>query len=135
MNTNILFYIKKDVNEYEYKITKMLSKLYSFIPDVISYDETKCEMTIQKIDNLCISDMYGENFMDVPESIRENIKEIISTLYNDGICYPDITGYNFIEDNNGKIWIIDFEHCFWRHIKFVKAFISSNVQTWNPYFL
>ena len=55
------------------------------------------------------------------------------------IIYPDITGYNFIEHDN-KIWIIDFEHSFFRtkdkenvNEKFVKKFIQNPLE-WNPYF-
>jgi RIO-like serine/threonine protein kinase len=138
---------KKIVCKSEYMFHKLLSSQYSFIPKFINYDEVNCELTMQNIDSLCISDMYGEKFTDIPESIREEVRDIIKTLYEDGFCYPDITGYNFIEDTNGKVWIIDFEHCFWRrsqkvitnkekhHIQFIKAFISGEIQSWNPEFL
>lgn len=140
-------YIKKNVCKNEYKIYKLLQKLrYTFIPKLISYDESKQELITEKINNLCVSDMYGENFTDVPSDITQKIRIIVKTLYEDGFNYVDITGYNFIEDNDGKVWIIDFEHCFCkgsnkvmtniekRYIKFIENFIYGNIKNWNPDF-
>jgi RIO-like serine/threonine protein kinase len=138
---------KKKVCKNEYKLHKLMYSLYSFIPKCINYNEITCELTMQNIDSLNISDMYGEKFTDIPESIRDEVREIIKNLYEDGFCYPDITGYNFIEDNNGKIWLIDFEHCFCKgsykiltnnekqYISFIEGFISGEIQSWNPGFL
>lgn len=140
------YYVKQNVCKYEYKLYRLLGYLYYFIPKLIDYNETTCELTMQKIDNMCISDMYGEDFKNVPLNVVEKIINIIYTLYDDGFCYPDITGYNFIEDSNGTVWIIDFEHCFCKgsnnilsnkekeQIKFIKKFISGEAQCWNPEF-
>lgn len=136
-------YVKKYVCKHEYKMYKLMSNLYSFIPKFISYDENKCQLTMQKINTLCVSDMYGEDFNCVPKNIIKGARNIIKKLYDDGFCYPDITGYNFIEDKNGKIWLIDFEHCFFKgsvkiltnteklYIKFIENFISGEEQSWN----
>lgn len=119
---------------------------FFFPVGVIDYNETTHELTMEKIDNMCVSDMYGEDFKNVPLNIVEKIRNIIRMLYDDGFCYPDITGYNFIEDSNGTVWIIDFEHCFCKgsynilsnkekeHIKFIEKFNSGEAQSWNPEF-
>ena len=121
--------------------------LYSdFIPKLISYDEKSEELITEKINNLCVSDMHGENFSNVPPELIKKIRNIVKILYEDGFNYPDITGYNFIEDDNGKAWLIDFEHCFCKgsykiltkleksHIKFIEDFVYNNISTWNPDF-
>lgn len=140
-------YTKKAVSKNEYKLYKLLQNLYyDFIPKLINYDEKDKELTMLKINNLCVSDMYGENFNDVPLELIKKIRNIVKILYEDGFNYPDITGYNFIEDN-GKVWIIDFEHCFCKgsykiltnlekkHIKFIEDFIYNDINTWNCRFI
>ena len=71
----------------------------------------------------------------------------IKILYEDGFNYVDITGYNFIQDANGKVWIIDFEHCFCKgsynifnniekkYVKFIEDFIYNNLDSWNRDFM
>ena len=137
-------YIKSNVSFHEYSIYKYINELnLSFIPKLIDWSENT--LKIQRIPNMSISDMYGERIEDVPERIITEIRNIIKILYDNGIIYPDITGYNFIEDNDGKIWIIDFEHSFYNdfttsysaekdeHIKFVKKFMNGT-KKWNPWF-
>jgi hypothetical protein len=48
MDSNNSIYIKNNISDYEYKIIKMLSKLYafSFILNIIIYDKTKSEIII-----------------------------------------------------------------------------------------
>mgnify|MGYP000651299224 CR=1 FL=1 len=110
------------------------------IPKIISYDKKTKTMVMEKIDNMNLSDMYGENDTDVDEYYFDEIRTIIKTLAEHNIEYPDITGYNFIEDKNnyGKIWIIDFEHSdFKTHQKdtFVEKFINDETYNrWNPWF-
>jgi len=153
------FYLKPNVLEREYRIYKYLNNLnFNFIPKLYNYDKTTKILKIQKINGLSVSDFYGEKFENVPPNIIKQIRSIIYTLYNIGIIYPDITGYNFIQDNNSKIWIVDFEHCFYvnhhntnkeivhyneekvviedkeDHIDFVIDFCIKNKDTWNPYF-
>lgn len=150
------FYIKENVLTREYRIYKYLDNLnLKFIPKVFHYNKEQKQLKTQKINGLSISDFYGENFEDIPTNIIEQIRIIITNLYNIGIVYPDITGYNFIEDKNSKIWIIDFEHCFYNneteeeddtkeeddtikdkedHLDFVNRFCFKNENSWNPYF-
>lgn len=129
---------KINVTKHEYLAHKMIYNLNKFnIPKIYSYDEETQTMTMQKIYNMSVSDMYGENRKKVPDEIFDEIRIIIEYLYNMDIIYPDITGYNFIEHEN-KIWIFDFEHVkFGKEYKkdhpFVKKFINGH-NGWNPAF-
>lgn len=105
------------------------------IPKIYKYDKKKGILTMNNIPALNISDMYGEDFSNVPTYITDEIRNIISTLYIHGIEYPDITGYNFIEYKN-KIWIIDFEHAKYNsdyssYDPFIIDFINGE-KNWNP---
>ena len=145
------FHIKNKVFTKEYRIYKYLDNMnFKYIPKFYEYDKNKKILKTQKINGLSISDLYGENFENVPKHIIEKIRNIITCLYNIGIIYPDITGYNFIEDKNSHIWIVDFEDCFYinhynieklhkifkkyEHINFVNKFCFKNENRWNPYF-
>ena len=139
---------KKCVSEEEYIIYKYVFDLNIVnIPKLINYDKDKKIMTTEKIMSLDLSNNYGEELEDLndnqKEYIYDNIREIIITLYKNNIIYPDITGYNFIEDKDGKIWIIDFEHAIKfnnneehdedYNVEFVKKFMGG-LNSWNPDF-
>lgn len=133
------YYIKQKVEENEFNMHKYVYNLNLFnVPKIISYDKENKVMTMEKINGMNVSDMYGENAEDVPDEIFEIIVNIIKTLKTHGVEYPDITGYNFIEDKNsyGKIWIIDFEHSK-ININITNPNIISicnYVKKWNPDF-
>ena len=133
------YYIKENVEENEYNMHKYVYNLKLFhVPKIISYDNKNKIMIMEKIDGMNVSDMYGEDAKNVPDEIFEIIVNIIKTLKLHGIEYPDITGYNFIEDkhNYGKIWIIDFEHSkINKNItnKHINS-ICNYVKKWNPDF-
>lgn len=129
-----MHFIKKNVSLHEYKIHKYIYDLGIVkCPKIINYDKRTKKLVMEKINNMCIADYYGENVEDIPDSVFEKIRNIIRTLYNHDIVYEDITGYNFIEFN-GDVWIIDFEHT---NIKkeivnnFVDIFINSDIKSWN----
>ena len=72
------------------------------------------------------------------KNYTEKIKNIIQILYDSGIIYPDITGYNFIESRRSKninVWIFDFEHAeiLPKPNDFVEAFLGG-LNDWNPDF-
>ncbi len=126
------FYTKKNVLKHEYTMHKYVYGLNIVnTPKIISYDENTQVMVMERINNMCISDMYGEDLKLVDESVIKKIRQIIKKLYDNKISYPDITGYNFIEYDN-KIWIIDFEHATIIH-PFINSFIKGEGQ-WNPDF-
>ena len=127
-------YTKYGVKQHEYDVHKYVYNLKLEkvnIPKIISYDKEKEIMVMHKINALNLSDMFGEKSSDIDEYYFDEIRTIIKTLSDNGIEYPDITGYNFIEHAN-KIWIIDFEHA---HIRdtFVDKFIQGR-NKWNPRF-
>ena len=148
------YYIKKNVSKKEYLFQKYALQLeFPFVPKIYSYNEKKKELKMQRIPNMSIADYYGDNFENIPEHIIVKIREIIGKLYQRNIVFPDITAYNFIEYKN-KIWIIDFEHCYYvnqtssvpfiehenmgledKEINhtFVVDFIEGK-KSWNPYF-
>ena len=131
-------YIKHNVPLHEYKMHKYVYDLHIVnMPEIINYDMEKKILTMHKINNMNVSDMYGENSSDVDELVFDEIRTIIKTLFEHNIEYPDITGYNFIEYDN-KMWIIDFEHASIIEKnkigdKFVDKFISG-LNKWNPRF-
>jgi len=128
------FYVKHDVSFHEYEMHKHVSKLNIVnVPEIISYDMHTRILTMQHIDNLNLSDMYGENEENIDTYIFDEIRRIIKCLYHYNIEYPDITGYNFIEHEK-KIWIIDFEHSkISGNItdSFILKFING-LNKWNP---
>ena len=104
----------------------------------VSYDKDKKELTMEKISGMNLSDFYGENIIDVPCNIIKEVQTIIKTLKFYNIIYPDITGYNFIEDKNGVVWIVDFGHAYIREPEqpvdsFVLDFLNGH-NGWNPEF-
>jgi len=132
--TEISTYTKYGVKQHEYDVHKYVYNLKLEkvnVPKIISYDKQKEIMVMHKINALNLSDMFGEKSSDIDEYYFDEIRTIIKTLSDNGIEYPDITGYNFIEHDN-KIWIIDFEHA---HIRdtFVDKFIQGR-NKWNPRF-
>jgi len=132
--TEIITYTKYGVKQHEYDVHKYVYNLKLEkvnVPKIISYDKQKEIMVMHKINALNLSDMFGEKSSDIDEYYFDEIRTIIKTLSDNGIEYPDITGYNFIEYDN-KIWIIDFEHA---HIRdtFVDKFIQGR-NKWNPRF-
>ena len=92
-------------------------------------------MTLANINNMNISDWYGDSEKNIAPELFDKIRQIIKTLYDNNIIYPDITGYNFIECDN-KLWILDFEHSYFKVNKktqFVEKFIKG-LNKWNPEF-
>ena len=107
------------------------------VPEIYDYNKELNTLKMRRIPNMCVADMYGENFQDLPSTIAKQIRDIITVLYTKGIEYPDITGYNFIEYQN-KLWIIDFGHARFNskhstYDSFIKEFIQGK-SDWNPLF-
>ena len=131
------YFIKYNVSPNEYKIQMIVSKLNIVdVPEIIDYDATNHTMKMRRINNMNLSDFYGENAKNVPIYIFDKIRAIIKKLLLAGIEYPDITGYNFIEHNN-KIWIIDFGHASFFVEKYNCSFITkfiNGLNEWNPNF-
>jgi len=100
-------------------------------PEIIDYDEKKHILTMRRVNGMNLSDMFGEKASDIKDDLFAEVRAIVRTLYLNGIGYPDITGYNFIRsDDDGKLYIIDFEHAYVVD-PFIQAFISGQ-NAWNP---
>ena len=133
-------YVKENVSELEYIIHKHVYNLDIIkVPKIYDYNKETKVMKMQKINNMCISDYYGEKSSDISDELFDKIRNIIKLLYENYIEYPDITGYNFIEKDN-KVWIIDFGHASFNPSiyqntsdPFVLKFING-YNGWNPNF-
>jgi tRNA A-37 threonylcarbamoyl transferase component Bud32 len=143
---SINLYTKPNVSYEEYKMQEYTYNLNIVnVPRVISYDKLRKKLTMEKIDGSNLSDFYGEDSFNISSELFHKVRKIIKKLYDNNIIYPDITGYNFIQDNEGNIWIIDFEHSKFRFYKdehnneleykedFVDKFING-LNKWNPEF-
>ncbi len=140
LNNPDAYYIKYNVDYHEYKCHKMIYNLEKLnVPKIYYYDKEEKIMVMQKIQGMNIADFYGDNEEDTPVEIFDEIRYMITTLYKYKIYYPDITGYNFIQDKfTKKIWICDFEHVrceknLPKELKFIKCFIDG-LNKWNPEF-
>lgn len=126
-----------EYNMHNYVLHRLTRPDYFLVPSIISYDSGSQTMTMERISGMSVADFYGEDIICVPEHVLEKCRNIISKLWDYDIVYPDITGYNFIQDNNGLIWLIDFEHAYFFFDgdgdPFVRAFIGG-LNSWNPDF-
>ena len=132
-------YIKEQVESTEYMIARIAHQgLHIPTPEIIYYNYKSKVMLMTKIHQCCIADYYGDGDNNTPDEIYIKIRKIISDLLMAGISYPDITGYNFIEDKEGKVWIIDFGHAeVMAPNKMVDTFITKFLNGhngWNPEF-
>ncbi len=129
-------FVKQNVSFHEYNMHNYIYNLKILnVPKIINYDKHLKQMAMEKIPSMSISDYWGEQYEDIPDKVSDEVRQIIKTLQNHNITYPDITGYNFIHHNN-KVWIIDFEHCYFDFEKsdgFVNEFVKG-LKSWNPYF-
>jgi tRNA A-37 threonylcarbamoyl transferase component Bud32 len=72
---------------------------------------------MEKIEGSNLSDFYGEESFNINTKLFDKVRNIVKKLYDNNIIYPDITGYNFMQDKDGNIFIIDFEHTKFRFYK------------------
>ena len=135
------YYVKTGVAHHEYFMQQYVYNMNIVnVPRIMAYDETTRTMAMERVGKNNLSHNYGEDATDVPDDIFNKVVRIVRTLVLHGISYPDLTGYNFVEDvsTNGKLWIIDFEHATMitptvitnEHI----CNICNGVQKWNPDF-
>ena len=132
-------YKKSNVELTEYMLIHSIGSLQLVkTPKIYDYDLNTKIMKMELINGSNVSDFYGENDQDTPKEIYTKIRNILSTLFNAKIEYIDITGYNFIIDENNDIWVIDFEHAYVRtpqnkQNQFLKKFLNG-FDGWNPAF-
>lgn len=132
-----LFHMKEGVELHEYKMHKYVSNLGIVnVPRVYKYDKKTKIMTMQKIIGSNLSDFYGEDACNISTELFQRVRDTITTLRGNNIMYIDITGYNFMLDNQDKLWIIDFEHATY-DTKNTSSFLHSfcnGANEWNADF-
>jgi RIO-like serine/threonine protein kinase len=133
------YYVKQNVNHKEWFMQQYVYQLNIVnIPEIIEYNDESKIMVMKKAGTNNLSDTYGENAADVPNELFDQVVKIVRILVLNGIEYPDLTGYNFIEDSNGKVWIIDFEHSSIMTSTQVNNIHIQNIcngyKKWNPEF-
>lgn len=77
-------------------------------PAVLKTDN-KTFIEMEMVDDMALAYKYGYDVDELPNNVRQQVYDLVFTLYQHGIQYVDITPYNFIE-HDGKVWIIDFGH-------------------------
>lgn len=144
-------YYKMVLSDNEHKINlecemQEIASKYGFSPKIISSKITYNKedgkyignITMERIQEMCLADKYGDDPTKIPKVLWDQIRAIIKILYyEEGIEYIDITGYNFIE-KKGKVYIIDFGDAkYSRKNKeinwFLKYFLDGH-NGWNPDF-
>jgi|TARA_B110000967_G_scaffold209838_1_gene268013 tRNA A-37 threonylcarbamoyl transferase component Bud32 len=136
------FYVKINVHENEWFIQKYLEKLNNKnipVPEIIEYNGESKIMVMKKIGNNNLSHNYGENARDVPDELFKQVVTIVRNLVLNNVEYPDLTGYNFVEDTDGKVSIIDFGHARIKNSEdILKNIHIQNIcngyKIWNPDF-
>ena len=131
-----LCFVKYNVDLSEYEIHKYVYELDILLtPKPILYDAEKRILVLEHIPGMSVSDMFGENPEWVEDEVFDRARYMVKLLADQGIEYRDITGYNFMLDNDGNLWIIDFEHALKKDIsdEFVCKFLDG-LKSWNPEF-
>jgi tRNA A-37 threonylcarbamoyl transferase component Bud32 len=139
---NDAFIVKTNVSENEVTVQELLYNLKHpciHVPKIYLYNKEHNIVVMRKIPQMSLADMYGEDYEELPDTIKTRIHESVSLMYYNNIQYNDITGYNFIYHQK-KLWVIDFEHASYdihNHMKssFMKDFVEGKVKGWNPEFL
>ena len=129
-------FVKENVEWNEYYIHRIVfDQGVVNTPKIHEYNHETKTMTMRKIPQMCLADMYGDNKEQLPPKLWKVIREIMVKLREIGVNYPDITPYNFIE-SGGLVWIIDFGHATIRNRetdKFMLKFING-YDGWNDDF-
>jgi len=138
-NENNEYYIKKNVSHREYFMQHFVYKLNIInVPEIINYNDDTRTMTMVRVGKNNLSHNYGENATDISDDIFDKVAVIVRKLVLHGIEFPDLTGYNFVEDDTGKIWIIDFEHAKFTPTQNITNIhirtICNGTKRWNPDF-
>ena len=133
-------FVKEQVEYNEFALALLASKAIGIkTPKILSYNEQTKVMIMNKMKFSNVADFYGDGDDKTPDYIYTKIRKIIKKLYDYGIIFPDITGYNFLlEEKSENIWIIDFGHAYVKapdqpDDEFIIKFINGK-NGWNPNF-
>ena len=124
---------EKTKNEIKMQI---LSNKIILCPKIIDHfiHDNKIYILMDKIKGKTLYDLYGCEKKNIPDIIWKDIRKIIYTLYYNNIHYIDISPFNFIVDDLGKVYIIDFGDAYKCKVDwFLKDFLDGE-NSWNPDF-
>ncbi len=128
-------FIKEHGTELEVELQNIASS-YCFSPRISKVERNGEHVRIfmEDVEELSIGDTYGEDPLEAPVWIWNDIRTMIGTLYHhEGIEYVDINPYNFIE-KDGRIYMIDFGDAKYSNGE-IDWFLSEFLQgenSWNP---
>jgi RIO-like serine/threonine protein kinase len=118
-----------------------ISAKHEFSPwtkTITPFDNNYSTFEMDTVEGKSIYEIYGDDPRDVPAEVWNQIRNIIRVLWEEeGIEYVDITAYNFMIDEDEKVWIIDFGDAYyletgkrnWFHEEFL-----DGLNAWNPDF-
>jgi RIO-like serine/threonine protein kinase len=105
---------------------------------ITPFDDKFSIFQMEAVNGKSIYEEYGDDPADVPLGVWNQIRFILQTLWDEeGIEYVDITSYNFMIDEDEKVWVIDFGDASysetgkrnWFHEEFL-----DGTNSWNPDF-
>jgi len=123
--------------DYENEIElQRVASSYGFSPRILDTQivDEECLITMENFGDRTLANIYGTETSDIPLEVWNAIRSILTILYEvEGIEYPDITPYNFMEVDE-KIYIIDFgdaKYKFGEPNWFLAEFMDGE-NSWNP---
>ena len=123
--------------DYENEIElQRIASSYGFSPRILETEiiDEECLITMENFGDRTLAKIYGTEATDIPLEVWNAIRSILTILYEvEGIEYPDITPYNFMEVDE-KIYIIDFGDAKYRFGEpnwFLAEFMDGE-NSWNP---
>jgi RIO-like serine/threonine protein kinase len=75
----------------------------------VKYEDDHAVLAVEEVEEMSVADMYGENSEDLPESLWDKIRNAVKILLDEeGIEYVALSPYNFVEREDGSIYITNF---------------------------
>jgi len=120
---------------------------HGFCPSIhgVCVDSPHSEVRMERLNCPNLAEKY-ETDADTPETIPEavwdKIRRMVRIVYElEGIECIDITPYNFMQEGEGRVWMVDFGHAAYTTSKkgkppanwFLRDFLEGN-NCWNPDF-
>ena len=86
-NDSNSYYVKNNVEHNEYFMHQYVYNLNIVnIPRIIEYNKNKKILIMEKISSNNLSDNYGEEAIDIPDDVFNEVVNIIQTLALNGIA-------------------------------------------------
>lgn len=120
----------------EIELQTIVSTRYDFCPKILGVreDDMFTYVSMEYIEGYTLSDYYSDQPCDIPEWAWNEMRRIITLLYEDeGIEYRDISPYNFMISDD-KLYIIDFGDAKYSDGEinwFLREFLDGE-NSWNP---